>query len=57
MVAKAHLVSSTFNPFVVRRYTEKNFSVDRMAAEYAAIYEEMLEGAARKKRTVAATTL
>lgn len=57
MVAKADLVPSTFNPFVVRRYTEKNFSADRMAAEYAAVYEEMLDGIARTKRAVSATNI
>jgi len=41
----------------VRRYTEKNFSADRMAAEYAAVYEEMLDGIARTKRAVSATNI
>ena len=30
-----------FNPLLVRRYVEENFSVERMVEKYAALYREM----------------
>ena len=33
-----------FNPLVIRQYVEDNFSIERMAKEYARVYEDILQG-------------
>ena len=38
-----------FNPRAVRQYVEENFSIQRMAKEYAGAYEHILQGTAARK--------
>ncbi len=38
-----------FNPRAVRQYVEENFSIQRMAKEYAGVYEHILQGTAARK--------
>ena len=33
-----------FNPLAIRQYVEDNFSIERMAKEYARVYEDILQG-------------
>jgi glycosyltransferase involved in cell wall biosynthesis len=45
LVEQARRADSAFNPSIVRRYVEENFSVERMADQYATLYCEMAGGA------------
>ena len=45
LVEKAPHAASAFNPLLVRRYVEENFSVESMAEKYATLYREMADGA------------
>jgi hypothetical protein len=41
LVEKARRASSSFNPLLVRRYVEENFSVESMVDKYVTLYHEM----------------
>jgi hypothetical protein len=44
LVEKARCADSAFNPLLVRRYVENNFSAELMADKYATFYREMVGG-------------
>lgn len=57
MIAKARHIAGAFSPNEVRRYAEENFSVGRMAAQYAALYEDMLGKGGHKERAASTAKL